>query len=182
MSAAGSWWCGRLAGFASWRGVLVLAVTMGALGASVPTALAAGLQEPVSEAAKEVTGTAATLHGELNPHGEETAGYQFSYSTGETCTGEGSVPTEQVGEAKVPAATKVSARVTGLEGSTRYTFCLLVSHEEESAQALPLRFTTLASRPVIESQSSAGVNLSEATLEASVNPEKQPSTSCVFEY
>jgi hypothetical protein len=140
------------------------------------------VEEPQSEAAKGVLGTSAMLHGEVNPGGEEIAGYEFSYSTGETCTGEGAVTTPVVGEAKLGAATKVSAGLTGLEGGTRYTFCLLALREGETVQATSLRFTTQPSVPVIESAGSSGVSLTEGTVEGVVNPENQQSTSCVFEY
>jgi hypothetical protein len=140
------------------------------------------VEEPQSEAATGVLGSSASLHGEVNPGGEEIAGYEFSYSTGETCAGEGASMTPAVAEAKLAAATKVSAALTGLEGSTRYTFCLLASRESETVQATSLRFTTAPSAPVIESTGASGVSLSEATFEGVVNPENEQSTSCVFEY
>jgi phosphodiesterase/alkaline phosphatase D-like protein len=160
----------------------VLATTLAALVFTAAPALAAGLEEPQSEPVTGVLGTSAMLHGEVNPGGEEIAGYEFSYSTGETCTGEGAVMTPVVAEAELGAATKVSAALTGLEGGTRYTFCLLALREGEVVQATSLRFTTLPSVAVIESSGSSGVGLSEATFEGVVNPENQPSTSCVFEY
>ncbi len=77
----------------------------------------------------------------------------------------------------------VSETVTGLEGSTTYTFCLVANPVgEPSLSGLPLTFKTLAAAPEVDSVSSSAVTPFEATVEAQVNPENQPSTSCVFEY
>ncbi|HEV7162325.1 MAG TPA: fibronectin type III domain-containing protein [Solirubrobacteraceae bacterium] len=137
-------------------------------------------EEPVTEAASEVEGTTATLHGELNPKAEEIVGYKFTYGTNGTCT---EASTASVAEAKFAAASKVSAALTGLVGSTQYTFCLVALHEGESeaVSAVPLRFTTSASAPEVVSES-ATPRLETANLEAQVNPENQATTSCVFEY
>lgn len=139
-------------------------------------------EEPVTEAATAVTGTTATLHGELNPNASGTAGHQFVYGSSGTCEGVTTEPGAEVTGSKVEVATPI----TGLEGSTQYTFCVIATHTEAeetaTTEGLPLRFRTSAAKPAPESESASGVTLSEATLEAVVNPENQQSTSCLFEY
>src|SRR6202171_802327 len=149
---------------------------------STPPALAAPPEEPVTQAATVITGTTATLNGELNPKASATTGFQFAYSPTGSCT-EGS--TTKLEAEKTGEAIKVSTPVTKLEGSTEYTFCLLATQLEgetlETTSGLPLKLTTLAEKPLVESQSSS-VTPFAATIEAQVNPENQPTESCAFEY
>ena len=74
-----------------------------------------------------------------------------------------------------------------MEGNSEYTFCLIASSATETTETIsggPSTFFTLAIAPeVLEgSESSEGVTPFAATLKAEVNPENQPTTSCVFEY
>jgi hypothetical protein len=160
-----------------------LAAFAAGLAFSAAPALAAPPQEPVTKAASAITGTTATLNGELNPAKSATAGYEFTYNTNGTCT-EGSTTTS--GAEETGKAIKVSTPLTGLEARTPYTFCVLASHTEagvtELTSGLPLTFETLAAKPVLVSESSSGVTPFAATLEAQVNPENQATTSCRVEY
>jgi hypothetical protein len=85
-----------------------------------------------------------------------------------------------------PAGTKVSEPVVGLEGSTEYTVCMDASitknGETEKMASNTVTFTTLPEKPSVILEQSGSVTLFEATVEAQVNPENQPTTSCVFEY
>jgi hypothetical protein len=157
-------------------------LTLGALGLltlSAAPAIAAVPEEPVTEAAEEITGTTATLHGELNPHTSATTGYDFTYNTNGTCT-EG--PTTEPGAEATGEAIKVSTAVTKLEGSTEYTFCVVAFNSAgESASGLPLKFKTPTTKPVIASEAAPTVTPFDATLEAKVNPENQ-ATKYHFEY
>jgi hypothetical protein len=161
---------------------VLLAVLTG-LALSVPLALAAPPEAPVTEAATGVSATEATLHGELNPGASATTGYEFSYSTNGTCT-EGPVTEpqpEQTGE-----AIKVETLLTGLVPSTEYTFCVLATHLEgetmETTFGAPLSFKTSDAAPEVVSESVSEISSSGATVHAEVNPENQATTSCVFEY
>jgi hypothetical protein len=160
---------------------MVLSVVL--LGIVVLPALAAAPEAPVTEAATGVNATEATLHGELNPAASATTGYQFSYNTNGTCT-EGPVTEpqpEQAGE-----AIKVESLLAGLVPSTEYTFCVLATHLEgettETTSGAPLSFKTSDAAPEVVSESTSEVSSSGITVHAEVNPENQPSTSCVFEY
>jgi hypothetical protein len=62
--------------------VIVVLLTFGTFTAP---AFAAAPEAPVTGAATGVTGTSAMLKGELNPHLEAVAGYQFAHNMGEGC-------------------------------------------------------------------------------------------------
>jgi hypothetical protein len=161
--------------------------TLGMLGAglafSSPPALAAPPETPVSKPATSIAGTTATLNGELNPGtATEPLKYQFAFKVGATeCAGERlapETPPEAEGNHKA-----VSTPVSGLEGSTQYSFCVTASNSlQESASGAPLSFTTLAEKPLVVAQSTSGMTPFAAVLQAEVNPENQLTTSCVFEW
>jgi phosphodiesterase/alkaline phosphatase D-like protein len=168
---------------ASIAGLALFGALAGGLVFSGAPALAAPPEAPVTEAATGVTSSEATLNGELNPVKSATTGYEFSYNTNGTCT-EG--PTTEPGAEATGEHIKVSTPLTGLEARTPYTFCVVATHTEagvtELAAGLLLTFETLASSPVVGSESSSGVTPFAATLEAQVNPENQATTSCRVEY
>ncbi len=183
-------------------GTLLASVSLlaGIFVAATPTpALAAAPETPFTRAAKSITGTTAVLHGELNPKAAdplaplETEEYQFAYAPSSSeCTAAGGVvttPAMALGEKEEKVST--TPPVTGLEGSTEYAFCVVAintpfggSAEPSSPPAAPLTFKTLAAKPavVVGSEKTSAVTPVSATLEAEVNPENQPTTSCVFEY
>jgi len=130
---------------------------------------------PETEAATAVTGTTATLNGTLKPPATKLK-YEFEYNTGTSCEG-GATSTESEGEGKV------ATPVTGLEGSSEYAFCVVEINEgSETAVGAPLTFETPANAPVVGVESSSEVTPFAAKLQAEVNPENQPTASCVFEY
>ena len=139
-------------------------------------------EAPVTMQATSITGTTAVLNGELSPDTVGTAGYEFSYNAGGSCGGGATTPP---GEA-TGKGVRVSA-TPRLEGNSEYTFCLIASSATETTETIsggPSTFFTLAIAPeVLEgSESSEGVTPFAATLKAEINPENQPTTSCVFEY
>ncbi len=157
---------------------LMGALVGGLIFLAAPASALAALEAPTTEAANPVGGTSATLNGTLNPHASGTAGYYFAYAEGESC--EGGTSTTPHKEA-TGQGIKASTPVTGLEGSTKYAFCLVATHLEEAASGLPLTFTTLASKPVTEGGAVTGNTPYSGSVNTLVNPENQ-STSCVFEY
>jgi hypothetical protein len=168
---------------ASIAGLALFGALAGGLVFSGAPALAALPEEPVTETATGITSTEATLNGELNPGSSATAGYEFSYNTNGECTA-GTTTTQ--GAEATGTKIKVSTPLTGLEARTPYTFCVVATHTEagvtELAPGLPLTFETLASSPVVVSESFSGLTPFAATLEAQVNPENQATTSCRVEY
>ena len=154
--------------------LLALLVALVCLAFGASSVLAAAPEIPQTEVPTAITGTTATLNGEPNPNVEAEVGYHFAYSTTATCT-EGATTAFEP-EAKLPAATKVTTNVTGLEGSTTYAVCLVASNPEGETTGTPQTFKTPASKPVVESQSVSGVTPLDAMLEGSVNPESQETT------
>jgi len=137
-------------------------------------------EKPVTAAAKEATATTVKLEGTVNPAVEAVTGYYFAYSTAAKCT-EGSATTP-VAPAKVKDLKTPVTLVTGLEPSRKYVACLVAENEAgETAAGNEVSFTTLASKPSIESESASGVKGSEARLEGVVNPNNQTS-ECKLRY
>jgi hypothetical protein len=166
-------------------GLLTLGVLSGgALAAGAP-ALAAAPEKPLTEKATAVTATTATLNGVLNPLVEApTPGYYFTYSTNGTCeesTTEAVAeePAVKVKALKVSTST-LATPVTGLQPNKEYMFCVVATHlEGEETQTSPSTaapFKTAPAAPKVDSESASGVQSSEATLEAQVNPNNEVTT------
>ena len=165
-----------------------LGVLAGGLMFAGAPALAVAPEAPVTEAPTPITGTTATLKGELNPGlSTEKVTYHFAYSAGPgaACTESGlTAPVEPFPEAEGNHE-KVSTPVTGLEGSTEYTVCLIAANPAEpaeSTQGTSLKFNLPATTPVVVTEGSSGETPFAATLQAEINPENQPTTECKFEY
>jgi hypothetical protein len=145
------------------------------VGNPVPFTTALPPETPVTEAVTlNTTGTTATLNGELNPNVTAKDGYDFTYNTNGTCEpGTTSTPGTETTETE----RKVSTSVTELEGSTEYTFCVVeMNAAGETATGAPLKFKTPPAKPVILSETAPTVTPVGATLEATVNPERQETT------
>jgi hypothetical protein len=77
----------------------------------------------------------------------------------------------------------VSVPVTGLEGSSEYTVCLVVENAgEEVVEGNTVSFTTMAASPVVEEQLTTSVGQETASLQALVNQELQETTCKDFQY
>jgi hypothetical protein len=133
-----------------------------------------------------ITGREATLNGRLAPTGggpitacsfEYVSASLFEpnapnpYTAGHTlsCT----PPTPY------SATTKVSAQTTGLNGGTTYRFRLTATDSNKTNTSLDASFTTTG--PTIESTSTLAVSATDATLQAELDPQGQP-TTYHFEY
>jgi hypothetical protein len=159
---------------------------LAAFGSYAAPALATTVPEaPLVLTPKLITGTTATFEGEPNPSKMETAGYQFLYTPGNVvCQGTFTPPGPEISRA---AGTKVTEPIVGLEGSTEYTVCMDASITENdvtetTASSNSVQFKTLPEKPLVILEQSKVRSPSETTVEAQVNPENQPTTSCVFEY
>jgi hypothetical protein len=167
-------------------GLVTLGVLAGGFMLAATPALAAAPEAPVTEApTANTTGTTATLKGELIPRVvTEKVTYHFAYSAGAECTESGlTAPGEPFPEAE-DNHEKVSTPVTGLEGSTEYTVCLIAANPAEpaeSTQGNSVKFKTPTTEPVISGETAPSVTPLDATLEAKVNPENQ-GTKYHFEY
>ncbi len=132
-------------------------------------------EAPVTLAPTSVTGTTATLEGELNPAVTAKDGYYFTYDTNGTCEPAFVTPP---GEEATETKREVSTPVSELVGSTEYTFCVVATNEAgETTSGAPVSFKTLAERPVVVVfQGESAITPFDATLEGFVNPENQETT------
>ncbi|HZL16123.1 MAG TPA: hypothetical protein VFG23_00130 [Polyangia bacterium] len=130
-------------------------------------------EEPATEPASEITATTATLNGKLNFAGTKL-GFYYDYNKGTSCVGGASTPFQE-GEGEV------AAPVSSLQPSAQYAFCLVAVNAFGDTLGAPKTFPTEGSPPAVETESASAVSSSDATLEAQVNPENQP-TTYFFEY
>ena len=146
-----------------------------AVGATESFTTALRPEAPVTLAATSVTGTTATLNGELNPNVTAKDGYYFTYDTNGTCEPAFVTP---AGEEQTETKREVSTPVTELVGSTEYTFCVLATNEVgETTSGAPVSFKTPPEKPVVVfHQGESAITPFDATLEGFVNPENQETT------
>jgi hypothetical protein len=131
-------------------------------------------QAPVTLAPTSVTGTTATLNGELNPTVTAKDGYYFTYDTNGTCEPAFATPP---GAEATETKREVSTPVSELVGSTEYTFCVVASNEVgETTSGAPVSFKTPAEKPVVVFEGESAITPFDATLEGLVNPENQETT------
>ncbi len=147
-------------------------------------------ETPVTEAATEVKGTSAELHGELNPGGATgTVGYHFAFYTEGTCAlptgGAGNTPSESVAEAKEKKVEKgaLEANVAkGLAPKTKYKFCIVATNPFGAALGNPeLEFETTAGEPVVERGTASEETTTTAKISTNINP-SGAATTCEVEY
>ena len=140
------------------------------------TTLAAPLPTVSIKPVTAISDHSATFNGGVNPNEAETT-YHFEYSTdgvnwislGQESAGEGT--------GEVP----VTRTVSNLAGSTTYHLRLVAESVGGSETSGEETFTTLAARPQIFGAGASDITGSEATLHATIYPEKQASTYR-FEY
>jgi sugar lactone lactonase YvrE len=133
---------------------------------------------PITKPASEIIGTTATVHGEIDPEGQEV-GYYFSYDTNGSCTGEGATTTPlDNGEGPLTANTpvEVSTSITGLIPNTHYTYCLFATNTFGNSEGTTQPFTTNPLAPSIDSQSASDPGNPTLSLEAQINPNNQETT------
>jgi phosphodiesterase/alkaline phosphatase D-like protein len=157
-----------------YRVILKNAASEEAVGATESFTTALRPEAPVTLAPTAVTGTTATLNGELNPNVTAKDGYYFTYDTNGTCE-----PAFQTPPGEETTATKrgVSTPISELVGSTEYTFCVVATNEVgETTSGAPISFKTPAEKPVVVFQGESAITPFDATLEGFVNPENQETT------
>lgn len=127
-------------------------------------------------AASNVTSSAATLAGTVNPDGIE-ASCQFEYGT-DTAYGQSAPCAESPGSGsgEVP----VTASLAGLASGTTYHYRLDASNANGTSRGQDQTLTT-SSQPVVDRESVSHAGVSGATLDAQVNPGGVDSTYH-FEY
>jgi WD40-like Beta Propeller Repeat len=134
----------------------------------------------INDEASGVAPHGVTLHGEVNPRGEGQASCRFVYGTSPEFGQAAPCEPEQVvdGSSYVP----VHALLSGLESDTTYFYRLQATNQNGTnpGEAFQDRqFTTPG--PGMHGESVSSVSSTSATLNATINPDKEP-TSFYFQY
>jgi hypothetical protein len=133
-----------------------------------------------SNATAQLTQTSATLNARVNPDGRNVTECKFEYGPS-TSYGSSSPCVALPGEGSSPVA--VSVKVAGLAPSTEYHFRVATSSSAGTVDGPDIAFRTLSvAAPSVETKGTAGIEVSSATLYASVNPRGGPLSACTFEY
>ena len=138
------------------------------LASSVPTA--------ATGSATNITLSAATLNGTLNPNGA-SAWYYFQYGTTTTYGSTTTTTSAGSGTTALPA----SANITQLDSVITYHFRLVGGNSAGTNYGSDQTFVTSPSAPSVTTDSATSVTTNSATLHGSVNP-KGASTTYYFEY
>jgi hypothetical protein len=138
-------------------------------------------ETPTTLAATAISGTSATLNGVLNPnkHSSQSERYQFFYRKGTIeCQGPGAIEAPaEAAPATGEQAQHVSLTITGLQPDTPYIYCLKILNTGfEYSFGVEQTFTTPTVPPIITEQAIAGIDSTEATVTAEINPSGLPST------
>ena len=149
--------------------------------ASSATALATEtLEAPAKPTVTGITGTTATLHGELNPGaGAAASEYHFLYTPGTAATAcEGAAAPEPAGIGAGNHHAVAPQEITGLAPNTEYAFCLQAFNAiPETLSSAVNTFKTEAVAPSVSFQGASSVAPFEARLEAVVNPNNDETTT-----
>jgi hypothetical protein len=147
--------------------------------------IALGVNPTSPGSATEVTASAATLNGVIDPEGLPVTECYFEY--GETSEYSQSAPCSQgLGEGlgeigKGTSPVPVSAKLTALHGGTTYHYRLVAGNANGIIEGADETFTT-PTVPLVTGGEAANITASGAELRASVNPEGLQVSRCTFEY
>jgi hypothetical protein len=130
-----------------------------------------------TKAPLEVTGTAATLNGSVNPLGVEVTECKYEYGLttayGQTAPCEGSIPTDS-------ADHSVTAEISGLKADgTTYHYRLVVNSINGQVRGTD---RTLVTMQTATTEPATEVDDSGAVLNGTVRPEGESLTECFFEW
>jgi Subtilase family len=130
-------------------------------------------------AASAVGETSASLAGSVDPNGGLVGECGVEY--GETTAyGHFAPCNSSPGGGQAPVA--VSATATGLKANAVYHFRVLASNPAGPGRGGDQTFTTLPNAPIVATLPASAVAQTSATLNATVDPEGTPVTSCEFEF
>jgi hypothetical protein len=127
--------------------------------------------------ASAMTNTTASLAGQVNPHGQQTA-FTFEYGTSQSF---GSIsPVVALDAAAAPES--VSATISGLMADTTYYYRLVASNATGPGTGAVMTFSTgPGGVPIVTTGTASAITSSGATLSATVNPHGSQ-TAFTFEY
>jgi phosphodiesterase/alkaline phosphatase D-like protein len=125
------------------------------------------------------TQTSVTLDGTVNPNGQPTT-YRFEYGT--TASYGSQAPASDADAGSGSADVPVTADLSGLSPNTQYHYRLVAINGSGTTHGTDASFTTLGpappppSAPTAVTGAATGVTASAATLNATINPNGQPTT------
>ncbi len=131
----------------------------------------------VAKSATTVGETEATLNAGINPNSTATS-YQFEYGTTTSYGKVAPASPKAIGSGKTEVA--VSEALSGLTPNTTYHYRVAAINEAATVKGEDKTFKT-PKLPSLTTEAATGVNGTEATLKASVNPNGS-STTYQFEY
>jgi alpha-tubulin suppressor-like RCC1 family protein len=133
----------------------------------------------VTGSASSVAQTTATLEATVNPNGGNVTECKLEYGT--SLPSGSSVPcSPSPGSGSSPVS--VSGAVSGLTANTTYQFRLVAVNAGGTSTGSTHSFTTLPNGPTVATGGASSVTQTNATLEASVNPNGRNVTECKLEY
>ncbi|MBE7451667.1 MAG: hypothetical protein HS111_23080 [Kofleriaceae bacterium] len=130
----------------------------------------------VSNPATLVTATSATLNGAADPNGATSTGwYRYSTSDPGTCNNSFGTraPSSSASDTPLGAGTSpvaYSRGISGLTPNTTYYFCALAGNTYGTGFGAVLSFTTLATAPVVTTNSPTLLTGATAQLNGAANP------------
>ncbi len=133
----------------------------------------AGAPAVTTGMASALTPTGATLNGSVNPENQTTS-YQFDY--GASLSYGSSVPVPAGSAGSGDNGVGESAVLTGLEPSQTYHFRIEATNAFGTSYGADQTFTTAGLAPVVTTNAATTVTSSGATLNGSVDAERQPTT------
>jgi hypothetical protein len=129
--------------------------------------------------ASAITDSSASLAATVNPNGGVVGECAFEYGT-TIAYGSRVSCTPAPGGGQTPI--DVSATATGLTASSVYHFRVVASNASGTSYGNDQTFTAIPRSPSAVTQPASAITDSSATLNATVNPNGAPLTSCEFEF
>ena len=134
----------------------------------------------VTKAALSITQTSATLNATVNPNGGEVSSCKLEYGPAQSY---GSSAACSPSPGSSGSAVAVSAAVVGLSPNTTYHFRIVATNAGGTGTGSDGTFKTLPNPPTVETEkASFPPTPTEATLNATVNPNGGEISNCYFEY
>ena len=134
----------------------------------------------VTEAGSEVSQTAATLNGTVNPNGATISNCQFQWGT-TAKYGNTTGCAQTIGSGTSPVA--ASADLTGLSANTTYHYRILATNPGGTTYGTDQTFSTGAIPfPGVSTSPASAVSQTGATLNGTVNPNGATISNCQFQW
>ena len=135
-----------------------------------------------TNAATLVTALSATLNASITPNGSSTSAVDFCWGTDSALTGCASVSATPSVISGTASATAVTKALTGLTPGTTYYFRASATNGQGSTTGASILSFSTPALPTATTSAATSVTLTGATLNASVTPNSNNSTTVSFCY